>query len=62
MNISAITFFNIVIVAVTYEIPSYPVQTMGIFASTDNNGTSTAPQWEAQQTRIITHHIVNIIL
>lgn len=44
MDIFAITSFNIVIMAVTQEIPSYPVQTMGIFASTDNNGTSTAPQ------------------
>ena len=33
MYISVIMFFNIVIMTVTYELTSYPVQRMGIFAS-----------------------------
>ena len=33
MDISAIKFFNIVIVTVTYDLQSYPVQRMGIFVS-----------------------------
>ena len=32
MDISVITFFNIVIVTATYELPSYPKGIMGIFA------------------------------
>ena len=31
--------FNIVIVTVTYELPSYPIQKMGIFASKVNSFT-----------------------
>ena len=37
MDISVKTFFNIVIITVTYELRSYPIRRVGIFASNDNN-------------------------